>query len=705
MNPNQAAASVKQQELYGTAAVLSSNDAVATDRNRKKRATAGQFLVTRLFSRPTLAQEGQPAPPATRLQHPTSSHPFASTATRKNRPAIIVPPGGIGPVRDFEVLPTDVLCGRGGRINAHPGNVQFRRLVATRKADYLNPATPKLHKAHIAADIVQTVRCHYGGRFLKEDSEGRWFDVGDAKAIKKVGQALREENKEDLGTTAAVEPVVKPPVGAVSADKAVSNSVVSTASSAPIVVPAAESSSTGQPPAPAPASEAPPPKPAAAVAQLPAVSRPSGVHSSTDAVFDDQSIAGGSIMSTNTISTTPKIVARVPLSAPPLVSTRGAKVPSRARASSSSSEQANGDGFQPLQYDPIKQRLVHSEGKTSGVGFLSNILGNGGTKTSGAAAALMNDGVDEQEQEADPPAIAPDVHVSVQPPADEAFGRTFHIAGDREGSMISGLSENMSDLTMGQYWQHQQLNHQGSQPQTHRALPPPQQQPGRQMAPQQQDYSSYRLGIDQPPAAEHPQMLPPPTSTIGTAGLSKQQQQQRCSSGESSTQSFDREAEAFDGSSNSSVMNSSLLSGNRIPGTQYFPENKELHTQHYDNGLSSYASFNDAYPRQQQYDHPSQQEYHQPLQADGHSAPINQFNDNGQQYHQQHEQQQTHREFPSYPTHYLQNRSVQRDGGGSDLMSLASGSVIPEGSVILSDLSESFMAIDLQQQQQQIGRH
>ena len=32
------------------------------------------------------------------------------------------------------------------------------------------------------------------GRFLKEDrGTGLWFDIGDAKAIKKTGQALRED--------------------------------------------------------------------------------------------------------------------------------------------------------------------------------------------------------------------------------------------------------------------------------------------------------------------------------------------------------------------------------------------------------------------------------------------------------------------------------------------------------------------------------
>ena len=88
-----------------------------------------------------------------------------------------------------------VLCGRGGRINSHPGNIQFRDMVQDRKVAYLAPSTKKLEKAHIAAKIVSDIRTmEPNGRFLKEDRDtGLWFDIGDAKAIKKAGQALRED--------------------------------------------------------------------------------------------------------------------------------------------------------------------------------------------------------------------------------------------------------------------------------------------------------------------------------------------------------------------------------------------------------------------------------------------------------------------------------------------------------------------------------
>lgn len=93
----------------------------------------------------------------------------------------------------LETNMNDVLCGRGGRTNHHAGNIQFRRMVADRKKEYLDKHTKKLDKAGIAADIMNAVRrLDPPGRFLKENKDGTFFDVGDAKAIIKVGQALRE---------------------------------------------------------------------------------------------------------------------------------------------------------------------------------------------------------------------------------------------------------------------------------------------------------------------------------------------------------------------------------------------------------------------------------------------------------------------------------------------------------------------------------
>ena len=135
-------------------------------RKRAKRQTAGA-LVTGLL--------GQ--------QAPVKLTPSGKKSTAQPRPAVTVQPRGIGPVMDPN--DNDVLCGRGGRINAHVGNIRFREMVVSRKKEYLSPATKKLEKAHIAAQVVQDIRAKDPpGRFLKEDPDGSWYDIGDAKAIK-----------------------------------------------------------------------------------------------------------------------------------------------------------------------------------------------------------------------------------------------------------------------------------------------------------------------------------------------------------------------------------------------------------------------------------------------------------------------------------------------------------------------------------------
>lgn len=93
--------------------------------------------------------------------------------------------------------PNDVLCGRGGNINSHRGNEQFRSLVEKRKRVYLT-ARFKREKRLIASSIVNEIRAmDPPGRFLArkgsmKDNSGYWYDIGDEKARDKTSQALRE---------------------------------------------------------------------------------------------------------------------------------------------------------------------------------------------------------------------------------------------------------------------------------------------------------------------------------------------------------------------------------------------------------------------------------------------------------------------------------------------------------------------------------
>jgi len=84
----------------------------------------------------------------------------------------------------------DVLCGRGGSINAHPGNEYFRQLVEKRKRVYLT-ARFKREKRLIASSIVSEIASR-NGRFLTKAAGGKWREISDDKARDKTSQALRE---------------------------------------------------------------------------------------------------------------------------------------------------------------------------------------------------------------------------------------------------------------------------------------------------------------------------------------------------------------------------------------------------------------------------------------------------------------------------------------------------------------------------------
>ena len=85
----------------------------------------------------------------------------------------------------------DVLCGRGGRSNHHPGNKKYRQVVRVMKASYRNIDT-KSAKTDVSRAIVEHVY-NYGGRFLKQDkATGKYYVLSPVEARKKTSQALRE---------------------------------------------------------------------------------------------------------------------------------------------------------------------------------------------------------------------------------------------------------------------------------------------------------------------------------------------------------------------------------------------------------------------------------------------------------------------------------------------------------------------------------
>lgn len=108
------------------------------------------------------------------------------------------------PVADgIAVNDNDVLCGRGGETNHHPGNVRYRALVKEMQHKYL--LAKRRDKPQIARKIVDVVR-ERNGRFLKRcPNRGEWREIGQNKAREKTSQALREgapEIREIYGNNA-----------------------------------------------------------------------------------------------------------------------------------------------------------------------------------------------------------------------------------------------------------------------------------------------------------------------------------------------------------------------------------------------------------------------------------------------------------------------------------------------------------------------
>jgi len=87
----------------------------------------------------------------------------------------------------------DVVSGRGNGSNLHPGNIYFRSVVVTNKSKYV--ASCSKDKKNLKLAIVHQIQNRTPpGRFLdKNRITGLWKCMSQKEALKKTGQALRED--------------------------------------------------------------------------------------------------------------------------------------------------------------------------------------------------------------------------------------------------------------------------------------------------------------------------------------------------------------------------------------------------------------------------------------------------------------------------------------------------------------------------------
>lgn len=98
--------------------------------------------------------------------------------------------------KSLEPNDKDVLMGRGGRTNNHPGNKRY--LVEKDRIQPRYLKADKNEKTGISQELVDVVH-GWGGRFLKLETDGvTWVEIDEKTARKKASQSLREINTPEV---------------------------------------------------------------------------------------------------------------------------------------------------------------------------------------------------------------------------------------------------------------------------------------------------------------------------------------------------------------------------------------------------------------------------------------------------------------------------------------------------------------------------
>lgn len=129
------------------------------------------------------------------------SHPYASSISTKNKDArntgkvsTIIASNSTKSVGILHYNDRDVLSGRGGGTNLHPGNRYYRELILSQCSAYEEAS--KTMKPEISRQIIRKIR-EKGGRFLrKSKTDGMYFEIDESTARGKTSQALRHRSFE-----------------------------------------------------------------------------------------------------------------------------------------------------------------------------------------------------------------------------------------------------------------------------------------------------------------------------------------------------------------------------------------------------------------------------------------------------------------------------------------------------------------------------
>jgi hypothetical protein len=133
--------------------------------------------------KPCARERGSPSTSSTRT---SQNHSDVPKRSRKAKPTV--------KVYVDEITDCDVLLGRGGRSNHHPGNHFYLAKVAEKKVLYAK-CKCKSEKTRVAQSVVDFINQERKGRFVELEKEtGRWFIAANKAARTKVGQALRDQN-------------------------------------------------------------------------------------------------------------------------------------------------------------------------------------------------------------------------------------------------------------------------------------------------------------------------------------------------------------------------------------------------------------------------------------------------------------------------------------------------------------------------------